>query len=291
MTEPSPAQPSPLGVFERWLTLWVALAMIAGLALGALAPGAVQAIAAIFLIALVGMVIGRPFVREYARASVTDDVARSEVAERMDTRGDRHPVDVDETFQRLLEQEDTDGDMQISISDRGPKSITLKTVKGTTAEVREGHVVGIIGLGLSEAAYMAEIARAGILSVDNGQREAAQALGMSNGKAMRRIILQQAMRVIVPPTGNEAISMVKDTSLLTAVPVTAELFNQAQNVANNTYKVMPSYVGALMWYLILCTLLMLLQSWLERRFARGFGAQGTTTGGFRSRLSSIGSDH
>ena len=114
---------------------------------------------------------------------------------------------------------------------------------------------------------------------------------MSNGKAMRRIILPQAMRVIVPPTGNEAISMVKDTSLLTAVPVTAELFNQAQNVANNTYKVMPSYVGALMWYLILCTLLMLLQSWLERRFARGFGAQGTTTGGFRSRLSSIGSDH
>src|SRR5262245_30117726 len=74
--------------------------------------------------------------------------------------------------------------------------------------------MGIIGLGLSEAAYMAEIARAGILSVDRGQTEAAQALGMSSGKTMRRIVLPQAMRVIVPPTGNETIAMVKDTSLL-----------------------------------------------------------------------------
>lgn len=156
--------------------------------------------------------------------------------------------------------------------------------------ISSGITVGIIGLGLSEAAYMAEIARAGILSVDNGQREAAQALGMSNGKAMRRIILPQAMRVIVPPTGNEAISMVKDTSLLTAVPVTTELFNQAQNVANSTYKVMPAYVGALMWYLILCSLLMVLQSWLERRYGRGFGIRGDT-GGLRARLTSMGSDH
>ena len=91
-----------------------------------------------------------------------------------------------------------------------------------------GVLGGIIGLGLSEAAYMAEIARAGILSVDPGQREAACALGMSNGKAMRRIVLPQAMRVIVPPTGNETIAMIKDTSLLIAIPVTTELFFQLQ---------------------------------------------------------------
>lgn len=150
-----------------------------------------------------------------------------------------------------------------------------------------GVWVGIVGLGLSEAAYMAEIARAGIQSVDDGQREAAQALGMSSGKTMRRIVLPQAMRVIVPPTGNEAISMVKDTSLLIAVPVSAELFNQAQNIANNTYKVMPSYIGALMWYIIICSLLMVLQSWLERRYGRGIGA---ATGG-RNRLAFLGSDH
>ena len=87
--------------------------------------------------------------------------------------------------------------------------------------------VGILGLGLSEAAYMAEIARAGILSVDKGQAEAAQALGMPPGKTMRRVVLPQAMRVIVPPTGNETIAMVKDTSLLAAVPVIVELFYQS----------------------------------------------------------------
>ena len=93
-------------------------------------------------------------------------------------------------------------------------------------QIFTGIIGGIIGLGLSEAAYMAEIARAGILSVDPGQREAACALGMSNGKAMRRVVLPQAMRVIVPPTGNETIAMVKDTSLLIAIPVSNELFFQ-----------------------------------------------------------------
>ena len=82
-----------------------------------------------------------------------------------------------------------------------------------------GLAGGVIGLAASEAAYMAEIARAGILSVDTGQMEAAQALGMSRGKAMRRVVLPQAMRVIVPPTGNETIAMLKDTSLLLAIPV------------------------------------------------------------------------
>ncbi len=131
--------------------------------------------------------------------------------------------------------------------------------------------MGTLGLGLSEAAYMAEIARAGILSVDRGQAEAAQAIGMAPGKTMRRVVLPQAMRVIVPPTGNETIAMVKDTSLLTGMGVTNELFFQAQTVASTTYRIMPAYLAAVVWYLIVCSVLMVGQSYLERHFGRGFG--------------------
>ncbi|MDQ5841360.1 MAG: amino acid ABC transporter permease [Chloroflexota bacterium] len=136
-----------------------------------------------------------------------------------------------------------------------------------------GIIGGIIGLGLSEAAYMAEIARAGILSVDKGQAEAAQALGMPDGKAMRRIILPQAMRVIVPPTGNETIAMVKDTSLLIAIPVILELNYQTGAIANRIFKIMPGLVASTVWYLIVCSVLMVGQYYLERHFGRGFGQQ------------------
>ena len=132
-------------------------------------------------------------------------------------------------------------------------------------------IIGIIGLGVSEAAYMAEIARAGILSVDKGQAEAAEALGMSSGKAMRRIVLPQAMRVIVPPTGNEAIAMVKDTSLLIAIPIIAELFYQTSAIGTRTVRIMPAFVAATLWYLIICSILMVGQYYLERHFGRGFG--------------------
>lgn len=138
----------------------------------------------------------------------------------------------------------------------------------------KGIWVGIIGLGLSEAAYMAEIARAGILSVDTGQREAAQALGMSSGKAMRRIILPQAMRVIVPPIGNETIAMVKDTSLLFAVPISMEMWFQVDQVANNTGRIIGSYLAGFVWYLVVCSVLMVGQYFLERRFGRGHGTTG-----------------
>lgn len=140
-----------------------------------------------------------------------------------------------------------------------------------------GIFCGMLGLGLSEAAYMAEIARAGILSVDPGQREAACALGMSNGLAMRRIVLPQAMRVIVPPTGNETIAMVKDTSLLIAVPVLAELFYQLQAIGSRTFQTFPVAVAAVIWYLIIGTVLMVIQSRLERYFGRGFGTTGPST--------------
>jgi polar amino acid transport system permease protein len=132
-------------------------------------------------------------------------------------------------------------------------------------------IAGIIGLGLSEAAYMAEIARAGIMSVDKGQAEAAQALGMPEGKTMLRIVLPQAMRVIVPPTGNETIAMVKDTSLLTAIPIIAELFYQTSTIGTRTLKIMPGFVAATLWYLIVCSVLMVGQYYLERHFGRGFG--------------------
>ena len=142
-------------------------------------------------------------------------------------------------------------------------------VNGITGSI----VGGMIGLGLSEAAYMAEIGRAGILSVDKGQAEAAQALGMPEGKAMRRIILPQAMRVIVPPTGNETIAMVKDTSLLIAIPVIIELNYQTGAIANREFKIMPGLVASTVWYLIVCSVLMVGQYYLEKHFSRGFGQQ------------------
>ncbi|MBK7611409.1 MAG: amino acid ABC transporter permease [Actinomycetales bacterium] len=148
--------------------------------------------------------------------------------------------------------------------------------------------VGVIGLGLSEAAYMAEIARAGILSVDKGQNEAAQALGMSSGQTMRRIVLPQAMRVIVPPTGNETIAMVKDTSLLVAVPVITELYYQAYLFGQRGFKIMPAFVAATLWYLIVCSILMVGQSYLEKYFGRGFGAVPKKT---KEKLMKIEADH
>ncbi|GAA1137111.1 amino acid ABC transporter permease [Ornithinicoccus hortensis] len=140
-------------------------------------------------------------------------------------------------------------------------------------QVFVGVAGGAIGLGLSEAAYMAEIARAGILSVDSGQTEAAEALGMDGSTTMRRIVLPQAMRVIVPPTGNELISMVKDTSLLIGVPVSTELFFQLRSIGSRTYEVFPVLVAACIWYLIIGSILMVGQYYLERYFNRGYGAR------------------
>lgn len=148
-------------------------------------------------------------------------------------------------------------------------TFTLFSIR--TSDYSSGILLGALGLGLSEAAYMAEIARAGIMSVDKGQVEAAHALGMSSRKTMTRIVLPQAMRVIVPPTGNETIAMVKDTSLLVAIPVSAELWNQVTQVANSTYRIMPAYVAGTLYYIIVCSVLMVGQAFLERHFGRGFG--------------------
>jgi len=142
------------------------------------------------------------------------------------------------------------------------------------SDLLAGFVAGMLALGLSEAAYMAEIVRAGIQSVDPGQAEAATALGLSRAQVLRRVVLPQAMRVIVPPTGNEVIAMVKDTSLVAYVPVTFELYFQLNAVAARTFVVFPVLVAAVIWYLILCTVLMIGQYFLERHFGKGYGATG-----------------
>ena len=152
--------------------------------------------------------------------------------------------------------------------------------------------IGILGLGLSEAAYMAEIARAGILSVDKGQAEAAQALGMSPGMTMTRIVLPQAMRVIVPPTGNETIAMVKDTSLFIAANVITELYYQSTLFGSKAFKIMPGFVAATLWYLIVCSILMVGQSYLEKYYGRGFGAPtGKKRTKAEQKIIAAGADH
>ena len=126
----------------------------------------------------------------------------------------------------------------------------------------------LLGLGLNEAAYMAEIVRAGILSVGEGQIDAAESIGMRRLMIMRRIVIPQAMRVIVPPTGNETISMLKSTSLVAYVPY-VELLFAAQNIYTRNYQVMPMLIMASLWYLGITSILMIGQFYIERFYARG----------------------
>jgi len=128
----------------------------------------------------------------------------------------------------------------------------------------------LFGLGFNEAAYMAEIVRAGIISVEPGQNEAAQALGMRRLQVMRRIVLPQAMRVIIPPTGNETISMLKTTSLaVVAGSAVAELFTVQEQVSNYNARVIELLFVASIWYLAMTSVLTFGQSYLERYYARG----------------------
>ncbi len=137
-----------------------------------------------------------------------------------------------------------------------------------TNELISPFIAATLGLGLNEAAYMAEIVRAGIISVEHGQTEAAQALGMNRLLVMRRIVLPQAMRVIVPPTGNESISMLKTTSLAfgAAVP---ELFTRGQQIASFNFKVVELLIVISVWYLAMTSILTVGQYYIERYFARG----------------------
>ncbi|MFT3662116.1 MAG: amino acid ABC transporter permease [Gordonia sp. (in: high G+C Gram-positive bacteria)] len=127
----------------------------------------------------------------------------------------------------------------------------------------------VIGLGLNEAAYMAEIVRAGITSVPEGQLEASVALGMTWSQTMRRVVLPQAMRVIIPPTGNELISMLKTTSLVTAIPFSLELYGQQRDISSLNFQPIPMLLVASTWYLAITSILMVGQHYLEKHYAKG----------------------
>jgi polar amino acid transport system permease protein len=135
-------------------------------------------------------------------------------------------------------------------------------------QIFSGFTAGLLGLALSEAAYMAEIVRAGMQSVDAGQTEAASALGMSRGTTLRRIVLPQAMRVIIPPTGNETISMLKTTSLVSVIAY-SELLYSVQLIYAVNYRQIPLLLTASLWYLIVTTVLSIGQYYVERYFGRG----------------------
>jgi len=139
--------------------------------------------------------------------------------------------------------------------------------------MQNAFIIAIIGLALNEAAYMAEIVRAGLLSVDAGQEEAATALGMSWGQTMTRIVIPQSMRVIIPPTGNEVISMLKTTSLVAAIPLTTDLYGVARDISATTFTPIPLLIVASIWYLLFTSILMVGQYFLEKRFSRGVSAR------------------
>src|SRR5690606_26981577 len=129
-------------------------------------------------------------------------------------------------------------------------------------------VAAIIGLSFNESAYLTEIFRAGFRAIDRGQTEAAQALGMSQAKIWTRILIPQAMRTIIPPTGNETIGMLKMTSLVLAVPFTLDLMFATNAIANRLYLPVPMLIVAAFWYLVVTSILMFGQFYLERHFGK-----------------------
>nr|WP_206037969.1 amino acid ABC transporter permease [Rhodococcus sp. HNM0569] len=139
--------------------------------------------------------------------------------------------------------------------------------------LNQAFLFAVIGLGLNEAAYMAEIVRAGINSVPEGQTEASVALGMSWPQTMRRTVLPQAMRVIIPPTGNELIGMLKTTSLVAAIPFTLDLYGRVRDISGANFQPIPLLLVAATWYLAITSVLMVGQHYLERYYSKGMSRQ------------------
>ena len=139
----------------------------------------------------------------------------------------------------------------------------------------------MLGLGLNEAAYMSEIVRSGIMSVPPGQAEAASAVGMRRGQVMRRVVLPQAMRVIIPPTGNETIGMLKQTALVLVIGYT-ELMTSASLIYSRTYQTIPLLIVAALWYLTISAVLSIGQYFVERHFGRGFSHHRVSRRGVRA---------
>ncbi|MEV0082643.1 amino acid ABC transporter permease [Saccharopolyspora sp. NPDC050642] len=129
-------------------------------------------------------------------------------------------------------------------------------------------VAAVLGLALNEAAYMAEIVRGGLLGVDRGQTEAAQALGMGKLHILRRIVLPQAMRIIIPPTANQTVATLKNTSLVSVLGA-MDLMHSAQVIYSRTYQTMPLLIVAALWYLAMTSVLTVAQHYVERHYGKG----------------------
>ena len=140
--------------------------------------------------------------------------------------------------------------------------------EGRTSDVITAPIAALLALGLNEVAYAAEIIRGGVTAVDRGQSEAALSLGLSPSVTLRRVVLPQAMRVIVPPMGNEVITMLKTTALVSVI-AGQDLMTVVQRIYSQNYQVIPLLVVASLWYLALTSVLSIPQAWLERRYGRG----------------------
>ena len=160
-------------------------------------------------------------------------------------------------------------------------TIGVGGVSWSANELISPLTAALLGLGLNEAAYMSEIVRSGILSVPPGQAEAASAVGMRRSQVMRRVVLPQAMRVIIPPTGNETIGMLKHTALVLVIGYT-ELMTTASNIYSRTYQTIPLLLVAAAWYLAISAVLSVGQYFIERHFGRGFSNHRVSRKGSRA---------
>lgn len=151
-------------------------------------------------------------------------------------------------------------------------------ISWSTNDIITPLTAAICGLALNEAAYMAEIIRGGLISVDKGQREAAYAYGMTPGMALRRVVLPQAMTSIIPSSGNQLISMVKATSQVSVIAM-ADLLYTVQVVYNRTFQTIPMLLVAVLWYLIVTSVLNFIQSFVEYHYSRGSGQQTSSLAG------------
>ena len=137
-----------------------------------------------------------------------------------------------------------------------------------TNDVITPLTAAVVGLSLNEGAYMAEIIRAGLMSVDPAQRETAEAFGMSKSQILFRVLLPQAMRAIVPPTGNQVISMIKATAMVSIIAMD-DLLYSVQAIYNQNFQIISLLIVAVLWYLVITSVLTFIQSRIERKFAKG----------------------
>lgn len=156
--------------------------------------------------------------------------------------------------------------------------------QGNANELITPFAVAILGLALNEGAYMAEIVRGGIVGIDRGQSESAKALGMTHMQTLRRVVLPQAVKVIIPPTGNQTILMLKTTSLVSVLAL-ADLLYTAQTIYARTFETMPLLMVASLWYLGITSVLTFGQFFLERHFTEGRQERISFTQRFTGRIS------